>query len=261
MSSTKIKAKHILFFSLIFMTGYLNHVHAVTDAELQALERQIEQLESEEKWQVETAEKKKAEAEKKRLSDLEKRRQEEQNLIEKEKEKLEQGRRKLKEARQAELDRKRQEKEAKRLALEEQKRKEEEVANARVTVVFFRKSTFLGGGFQVSISNNGTSIGKLSNGSFFIHILPVGKQTFSTDKAFTSYGFSQNFEFNPGQIYYIQLLVGMEEGLEHVSQAEGREGIKKLKNTGNINPADVLSDYDETETYKEPDISTQKAPL
>jgi DNA gyrase/topoisomerase IV subunit A len=201
------------------------------------------------------------EEEAKQLVELEKKRQEEQRMLEEEKDKLEQEKRKLQEARQAELDRKQQKEEAKQFALEEQIRKEEEAANARVTVVFFRKSTFLGGGFQVSISNNGTSIGKLPNGSFFIHTSPVGKQTFATDKAFTSYGFSNTFEFNPGQIYYIQLLVGGEEGLELVSQSEGREGIKKLKNTGNINPADVLNDYDETEAYQAKEPPTQRAPL
>lgn len=244
------------------MVGYLTSVTAVTDAELEALEKQIEQQEAEEKKKAEEEVKRKAEekrkakaeAEKKRLVELEKQLQEEQKQLEDEKKKNE-------EARLAELDRKRHEEEAKRLALEEQKRKEEEAANAKVTVVFFRKSTFLGGGFQVSISNNGTSIGKLPNGSFFIHTSPVGKQTFSTDKAFTSYGFSNTFEFNPGQIYYIQLLVGMEEGLEHVSQADGREEIKKLKNTGNINPADVLSYNDETKAYQAKEPPIQRAPL
>ena len=51
------------------------------------------------------------------------------------------------------------------------------------------------------------------------------------------------------------------EGLEHVSQADGREEIKKLKNTGNINPADVLSYNDETKAYQAKKPPTQQAPL
>ena len=230
---------------LILTVGHFPTVNAVSDAELEALEKQIDQQEKEQK--AEKKRKREAEElaiEKKRLIELEKQRLEEQKRIEEEKNKLEKDKKKLEEARQAELERKQREEEAKQIALEEKKRKEEEAANAKVTIVFFRVSAFLGGGFQVTISNNGTAIGSLPNGSFFIHESPVGKQAFSTDKAFTSYGFSKTFEFNPGQIYFIQLLVGAKEGLVQVSQAEGRRAIVKLKNTGSINLADVLNDHE-----------------
>ena len=69
---------------LIITVGYLSNVYAVTDAELEALEKQIEQQEAEEIKQTEAAEKKKveaeaklkanAEAERKRLAELEKQR-------------------------------------------------------------------------------------------------------------------------------------------------------------------------------------------
>jgi hypothetical protein len=97
------------------MVGYLTSVTAVTDAELEALEKQIEQLEAEEIKQIEAAEKKKAEAkrrvERKRKAEaeMEKKRLAEQKIIE--------------EARLAELDRQRQEEEAKKRAEEEKKEK------------------------------------------------------------------------------------------------------------------------------------------
>jgi len=50
---------------LILTVGYMSHVYAVTDAELEALEKQIEQLETDEKKQAEAAVKKKAEAKRK----------------------------------------------------------------------------------------------------------------------------------------------------------------------------------------------------
>lgn len=244
------------------MGGDLSRAEAVSDAELEALEKQIEQQELEEKAKVKRdKEVEELVKEKKRLVELEKQRLQERKRFEEEKNKLEDAKRKLEETRQAELERKQHEEEAKRNALAEQKRKAEDAANARVTVVFFRKSAFLGSGFQVAISNNGTAIGSLPNGSFFIHDSPVGKHTFSTDKAFTSYGFSETFEFNSGEIYYIQLLVGGKEGLGRVSENEGRNGIKQLENTGSINPVDVLSNYDASEAYQVKEQTTQKTPL
>jgi len=104
-----------LIVCLILAVGYLTPVQAVTDAELEALEKQIEQQEVDEKKKAEEEVKRKAEykrkakaeAEKKRLVELEKKqRQEELRLLKEE-------RRKLEEARQIELDRKQQEKEKK----------------------------------------------------------------------------------------------------------------------------------------------------
>jgi len=128
----KSKTPLILLSSLILTVGYLSPVQAVTDAELEALEKQIEQQEVEEKKQAEAKERKRAEAETKRKAE-EKRKAEaevEQKRLEEEKNKLEQEKRNLEEARQAELDRKRQEEEQKKLVeqkrIEEEKRKEEE---------------------------------------------------------------------------------------------------------------------------------------
>lgn len=126
---------HSLIACLILTVGYLSPVQAVTDAELEALEKQIDQLELEEKKQAEAAAKRKAEqkrkaeaeAEKKRFVELEKQRQEEQRRLEEEK-------RKLEEARLETVEQQRQEAEAKRLAEEEQKR-EEEIARSKITVL------------------------------------------------------------------------------------------------------------------------------
>jgi len=51
----KPKTTRSLIICLILTVSYLSHVQAVTDAELEALEKQIEQLESDEKKQAETA--------------------------------------------------------------------------------------------------------------------------------------------------------------------------------------------------------------
>ena len=121
-----------LIICLILAVGYLTPVQAVTDAELEALEKQIEQQEAEEKKQAEadakrraeagakrkTEQKRKAEveAEKKRFVELEKQRQEEQRRFTEEM-------RNQEEARLVELERQRQEEEAKKRAEEEKKEK------------------------------------------------------------------------------------------------------------------------------------------
>jgi len=97
---------------LTLIVGHSGHVYAVSDAELEALEKQIEQLESEEKRQAEAEEKKKSEteaqriadqkrkanveAEKKRLADLEKQRIEEEERLAEEAEKRKQEEKKKK---------------------------------------------------------------------------------------------------------------------------------------------------------------------
>ena len=115
---------HSLIISLILMVGYLTPVQAVTDAELEALEQQIEQQEADEQKQTEAEAKRKAEAEKldkkKRLAELEKQRKEELRRLDEEAS-AEEKRRRLEVDRQVEIERKR-EKEAE----EEQKRQEDE---------------------------------------------------------------------------------------------------------------------------------------
>ena len=55
------KTTLVLFISLLLTVSYLTTVNAVTDAELDALEKQLEQMETEEKEQAAAEEKKKAE--------------------------------------------------------------------------------------------------------------------------------------------------------------------------------------------------------
>ena len=174
---------------------------------------------------------------------------------------MEDEKKKLEEARLGELERKQQEEEAKRLALEEQKRKEEEAAKAKVTLVYYRSQGFVGSAAVVSIFHNATHLTKIPNQSFFIYLSPPGTQTLKAGVYFLgTYEIENTFEFKPGKTYYFQVSYAMNIKLQLVSEAEGRKGIKRLKNIGNINPADVLNDYDESEeAYKEPTI--QQAPL
>ena len=96
------------------MVGHLSHVHAVTDAELEALEKQIEQQEAEEKRKQEAEEKRFAEAEAKRKAEAEKQAEEkrvkeivEKRLAEIEKQRQEEQRRLEGEKRKAEEEKKR----------------------------------------------------------------------------------------------------------------------------------------------------------
>ena len=91
MNPMKSKTAHSLIISLILTVGYLTTVQAVTDAELEALEKQIEQQEAEEKQKAEAEAKRKAELIRKRL-------EKEKRLAEKqaeEKEKDEAGKKRM----------------------------------------------------------------------------------------------------------------------------------------------------------------------
>ena len=105
----KTKMTLLLFSSLILTTGYFPNIYAVTDAELEALEKQIEQQETEKKKQIEAEVKRKAEAirkaegeakrkaeakaEKNRIAELEKQRLEEAKQVSEEKRKAEEAQR------------------------------------------------------------------------------------------------------------------------------------------------------------------------
>ncbi len=127
MNPMKSKTAHSLIVCLILMVGYLTQVQAVTDAELEALEKQIEQQEVEEKKQAETKLEKQRLLEEKRL--LEKQVEEMRTL------KAEQKR--LAEEKIIEEEKKRQEEEA-RLAELERQREEEERREAEKWAPFKR---------------------------------------------------------------------------------------------------------------------------
>ena len=152
----KSKTAHSLIVCLILVVSHLTSVTAVTDADLEALEKQIEQQEAEEikqtdteletlekqLEQLETEEKKQAEAEAKRKA-VEKRKteaeakrkaEEEKQLAEQEKQRreeeqkrIDEKKRKMEEARLAEIEKQRQAEEAERqrLAAEEARLKKE----------------------------------------------------------------------------------------------------------------------------------------
>jgi len=130
---------HCVLFILFLTVGYHPSVSAVTDADLEALEKQIEQQELEKKKQAEAeAQKKNAEARRKHEEELKrieeagaKRRAEEARLAEEERRRQEEAadkaaeaeaRRKAEEARLAEEDAKKREEETKKA--EEEKRKQ-----------------------------------------------------------------------------------------------------------------------------------------
>ena len=94
------------------MIGYINHVEAFTDAELEALEKQIEELEVDEKKKVDEKVKRKAEEKRKAKAEAEKKR-----LVESEKKQRQE------EARLAEIERQSQEEAAKKRVEEEKKEK------------------------------------------------------------------------------------------------------------------------------------------
>ena len=114
----KSKTAHRLIVCLILMVGHLNQVQAVTDAELEALEKQIEQQEEEEKKQANAEAKRKAEI--KRKTEAESKRKAEEEVKRKADAEV---KRKAEEVRLADLERQRKEEEDKKRTEEEKKEK------------------------------------------------------------------------------------------------------------------------------------------
>ncbi len=247
---------------LALIIGCLTSVNAVTDAELEALEKQIEQQEVEEKNQAEVEAKRKAEekriaeaeSKKKRLDELEKKqRQEELRLLEAERAKLKEEKRELEKARQVELEQKREEEEAKRLLLEEQKRQKEEAVRSVVTLVFFRNQGSVFDGDSALISHNNSQIGSLHSKAFFIYTVPPGKQTFSV-VIFKNWTTKKEFEFMPSKTYFIMAAIDW-TSVHLTLESVGSEVINELKNTGSIKPQDVLKDFGLSENSEINDLS------
>jgi len=121
MRSNKV---HSLIACLILSVGYITSAQAVTDAELDALEKQIEQQEAEENQKAEVEAKRKAEE--KRKAEVEAKKQEE---AEAKRYTVEKAKRKAvaeaEKKRLAELERKQLEEDVKRKAEEEKRTKEE----------------------------------------------------------------------------------------------------------------------------------------
>ena len=107
-----------LIISLILTVGYLSPVQAVTDAELEALEKQIEQQEMEEKKQAEAEAKRKVEQKRKAKAEAKRKAE-----AEAEKQANEKRKQEAEEKRLAEEETKRKEEEAKKRAEEEKKEK------------------------------------------------------------------------------------------------------------------------------------------
>ena len=125
----KTKAIHSLMICLLLMVTHQNHVHAVTDAELEALEKQIDQQEVKEKKQAEAEAKRKAEekrhkAEQKRKNEIKRKAEEEkrrQHEVELDKQKQQEEQKRLADKRLAEKQR--QQENANRLRQAEIERK------------------------------------------------------------------------------------------------------------------------------------------
>jgi len=130
----KSKTSPILFLSLILTFGYLAPVTAVTDAEIEALEKQIQQLESKENKQIENEKQKRVDAEAKRKAELKRNKEAEakskaelENQRVLEEKRLAEEKEKQREAKRlAELEKQRQEDEIKKKAEEEAQKMEEE---------------------------------------------------------------------------------------------------------------------------------------
>lgn len=96
-------------------------------------------------------------------------------------------------------------------------------------VVFFRPSSMLGMALSFSVHEGEKGIGKLGNGSYFVHVADPGTHLFTIQSEVTD---KLTLEIDPGETYYVKqtIGVGVVAGRPRLSPSEqGEFERQKLK--------------------------------
>ena len=96
-------------------------------------------------------------------------------------------------------------------------------------VVFYRERHFVGGGVGYNVRDNGTKIGGLPNGSYFVYQANPGTHTFSAATEATD---EKPVKVEAGRTYYVrgEIQVGVLVGRPHLTIVAAEEGSNAIKN-------------------------------
>lgn len=94
-------------------------------------------------------------------------------------------------------------------------------------VVFFRPSNMMGMALSFSVHEGDAGIGKLGNGSYFVHVVDPGAHLFTIQSEVTD---KLTLEVDAGETYYVKqtIGVGIVAGRPHLTPAEQGE-FERLK--------------------------------
>jgi Protein of unknown function (DUF2846) len=98
----------------------------------------------------------------------------------------------------------------------------------KALVIFYRERHFTGGGMGYVIRNNGTKIGGLPNGSYFVYQASPGPHQFTASTAVTE---EKEINVVAGKTYYIrgEVQMGIFMGRPHLTFVTAEEGASAIK--------------------------------
>jgi Protein of unknown function (DUF2846) len=96
-------------------------------------------------------------------------------------------------------------------------------------VIFYRERRFVGGGVSYKVFDNGTRIGGLPNGAYFVYQAKPGAHKFTASTETTE---QHVITVEAGKTYYIRGEVGMGimVGRPHLVIADAKEAVEAIKN-------------------------------
>jgi hypothetical protein len=100
----------------------------------------------------------------------------------------------------------------------------------KAQIVFFRPSRFVGGALTFTIRENGTDLGRLPNGSYFVHVADPGIHEFEIGRNDT-----MRMEVEAGETYYVNSRAswGVAAGRGNVAPSDQPmfDGLPNLRNS------------------------------
>ncbi len=103
-------------------------------------------------------------------------------------------------------------------------------------IVFFRESRFVGGGVGFKVREGEIELGKLSNGTYFVHVADPGAHSYTVHSEAKDV---LNMEIEAGETYYVSggISMGVLVGRPNISPSD-QASFEKL--AGKIKPAKPL---------------------
>lgn len=113
-------------------------------------------------------------------------------------------------------------------------------------VVFFRPSNMMGMALSFSVHEGDAGIGKLGNGSYFVHVVEPGQHLFTIQSEVTD---KLTLEVDAGETYYVKqtIGVGIVAGRPHLTPAEQAEFERLKLKASTKKPTDLKSKGDKAE--------------
>jgi hypothetical protein len=92
--------------------------------------------------------------------------------------------------------------------------------SGKAQVVFFRPSSLMGAVYWAKVRENGTEVGKLSNGNYFVLVAAPGQHTYTASLEATD---TIKLELDPDETYFVEARMTMGVAIYRVNLAPSDE--------------------------------------